>query len=370
MKKLLLISDPIDNFHSVQFELLKSIGKILINYYEVYIFSTYLPDKRIEEFEKLGIHCIKPKSMFIINFFLKYFGKRNESMLWMESWLREAYFNKNSKEAKNIGKFDFVINLSYTIPTSCNMWWIQGRLLYNTLQILKENSSLLSVFLKFFGKSIKKREKKLLEKFKMNSNIVVTNSKHLIQDYQTLGFKIEDIIYSVKDMSKFKPLNLERENFVLTYIGKEIEIDTILELSKKGVKIKGFGAKIPMGISIAELKKNIDYLGFVSDQDLIELYSKAKFVVFPFTDEPFGYIPIESMSCGTPVLSYNKQGPAETILDGVTGWLVNNRDEFIKKALELWKNGHNIKREDCIERAKLFTPEKSVEKILNILKKF
>ncbi|MGC8566035.1 MAG: glycosyltransferase, partial [Thermoplasmata archaeon] len=100
----------------------------------------------------------------------------------------------------------------------------------------------------------------------------------------------------------------------------------------------------------------------------LNLYSEALFTAFPFIEEPFGYVPIESMACGTPVLSYNKQGPGETIINGKTGWLVSSVREFVELGRKIWNDGHKISREDCIERAKEFSTEKSVEKLLALLK--
>jgi len=43
------------------------------------------------------------------------------------------------------------------------------------------------------------------------------------------------------------------------------------------------------------------------------------------------------LACGTPVLTFNKQGPKETITNGETGWLANNDDELIKLAAKVWR---------------------------------
>jgi glycosyltransferase involved in cell wall biosynthesis len=65
-------------------------------------------------------------------------------------------------------------------------------------------------------------------------------------------------------------------------------------------------------------------------------------------DEPFGYIPVESMACGTPVLTYAWQGPGETVVDGVTGWLAHDDAEIVKLATRLESDGYpNSMRNDC-----------------------
>jgi|GEM_PF-701224 len=367
MKSLLFVLDPIGDGYSVQFEVIKSFSKILKERYNVYVYSSYFPEKKARLLEEMGIVTIMPNGKFLINSILNIFGKKNESMLWVESWFREAYMNKNSREIKKLKNFDIVVNLSTTIPIKSDVWWIQGRSFYFTLLDMKRSSRLVRIGLYLLGNSVKRRDEKLLELLKNNSKKIITNAMHLANFYSSMGYKISDTIYTSKDFSMFKPLGIGKGDFVLTYIGKETDIATIIKIAEKGVKIKGFGSKVPMGISLSEIKKKIDYLGYVSDEELIRLYNEARFTAFPFTEEPFGYVPIESMACGTPVLSYNKQGPAETIIDGKTGWLVSSSDEFIMKALEIWEKGHNINPNNCIERAKEFTTETSAMKLIKII---
>ncbi|WP_054857872.1 glycosyltransferase [Vulcanisaeta sp. JCM 16159] len=74
---------------------------------------------------------------------------------------------------------------------------------------------------------------------------------------------------------------------------------------------------------------------------MVKLYANAKFTVFPFIHEPFGYVPVESMACGTPVLTYGKQGPGETVINNETGWLVDNPGEFVRLAVKLWEGNYD-----------------------------
>ncbi|MCY0863279.1 MAG: glycosyltransferase, partial [Metallosphaera prunae] len=74
--------------------------------------------------------------------------------------------------------------------------------------------------------------------------------------------------------------------------------------------------------------------------------------------------------CGTPVVAYRfSGGPSETIIHERTGWLVNTEKDLYKKALEIYKNGYDMKmRKDAIERAKDFSYVNSTEKLLYYIK--
>jgi glycosyltransferase involved in cell wall biosynthesis len=145
----------------------------------------------------------------------------------------------------------------------------------------------------------------------------------------------------------------------------------VKEVADRGVRVKAFGSKMWFLVSsIKGLTKhpNIEFLGRVPVDKLVELYSNALFTIFPFTHEPFGYIPLESMACGTPVLTYNMQGPGEYVTDGVEGWLVGSDSELVEKAVKLWKEGYPEEmRRNCILAASMFDRRIYIEKWMKIL---
>jgi glycosyltransferase involved in cell wall biosynthesis len=115
----------------------------------------------------------------------------------------------------------------------------------------------------------------------------------------------------------------------------------VRKIADKGVKIKAFGSKATSIVPKCVLNNpTIEVLGYVTGSELVELYSNALFTLFPFTEEPFGYVPVESMACGTPVLTYNKRGPSENVINDVTGWLANSDKELIELAIRIWKNDY------------------------------
>jgi glycosyltransferase involved in cell wall biosynthesis len=79
------------------------------------------------------------------------------------------------------------------------------------------------------------------------------------------------------------------------------------------------------GPSLAELKTiagpTVEFLGFVPDEELSDLYQGARALLYPVEDEDFGIVPVEAMGHGVPVIAHNSGGPQETVLPGKTGVL-------------------------------------------------
>jgi glycosyltransferase involved in cell wall biosynthesis len=69
-----------------------------------------------------------------------------------------------------------------------------------------------------------------------------------------------------------------------------------------------------------DLRRAVRFLGWVSHpQDLL---AASDVVVCSSRFESFGMVAIEAMACEVPVVSTNAGGPAETVVDGETGYLV------------------------------------------------
>jgi glycosyltransferase involved in cell wall biosynthesis len=54
-------------------------------------------------------------------------------------------------------------------------------------------------------------------------------------------------------------------------------------------------------VAESNLDEKVIFTGFISDEDLAQLYNTAALLVFPSLEEGFGLPAIEAMSCGTPV---------------------------------------------------------------------
>lgn len=91
-------------------------------------------------------------------------------------------------------------------------------------------------------------------------------------------------------------------------------------------RIVGKGDDLPRLERIAEeegVAEHVEFLGMVSSEELPSLYSGSDLFVMPSRKEGFGFVFIEALSAGLPVVAGNQDGSREAVLDGQTGLLVD-----------------------------------------------
>jgi len=296
-------------------------------------------------------------------------GKFGLSVLWFETWGREALFRLNSRHINPNSRA--TINFSHTLVMPSTFWYLQGP----TSSALRDMEDELSMAYKSVYKILKPAlgytDRKLAQNMCIESKYVLANSKFCASLYRDWGIEACDIIYPPIDCKLFQPQTAKPSNdYVVTYFGKETKFSVVKTIADQGVKIKAFGAKAPFIPKNLTIHPNIEFVGKIPVDELVRIYSSALFTLFPFTHEPFGYIPVESMSCGTPTLTYDAQGPSESIVDSFTGWLAKNDHEMVEKAVNLWKHGYSQSiRKNCHEEAYKFDRTKYVSKWLELILK-
>ena len=184
------------------------------------------------------------------------------------------------------------------------------------------------------------------------STNILTNSYFTHENILRQYGKNSYVSYIGVDSEMFSPLNLERDNFVLSVgtcippKGYDFLIRSIANIPKDirpELVIVGNSSDelwVDYLKTLAEEKGVVlDLQTMITDEDLINLYNRAKLVVYAPYLEPFGYVPLEAMACGTPIVGVKEGGLKETIKHNVTG-LLTQRDEkdFANAIVELSQN--------------------------------
>jgi len=150
--------------------------------------------------------------------------------------------------------------------------------------------------------------------------------------------KVKDQEFLVESLS---PL-LDSYKIILIGDGKECD--------KKGVKIK------------AKNKKSVVIVKNASDERIRDYYRKAMVTCITAHDEPFGLSSVESQACGTPVISINEGGSAETIVDGKTGYLSRrNKLEYCEKIKMAIRNQEYLRNNSIINIKRHWTWDITLE---------
>lgn len=76
---------------------------------------------------------------------------------------------------------------------------------------------------------------------------------------------------------------------------------------------------------LRESRDFVEFLGEVGGETKHELLRKARALLFPITwPEPFGLVMIEAMACGTPVIAFRQGSVPEVVVEGQTGFIVDD----------------------------------------------
>lgn len=244
------------------------------------------------------------------------------------------------------------------------------------------NHPLIKPFAQIFVDHVETRDYERDIEFAEYSTNLLTNSYFTHENILRQYGKNARVSYIGVDNKMFTPLNLERENFVLSVgtcippKGYDFIIRSISNIPKdirpELVIVGNSSDELWIEYLKTLAKENevkLDIMTKISDDDLIRLYNKAKLVVYAPYLEPFGYVPLEAMACGTPVVGVKEGGLRESILHKKTGLLTQRNEKDFANAVtkllkdqELWNkfSATGVKYIDSV-----WTLEKAGERLLN-----
>ena len=108
---------------------------------------------------------------------------------------------------------------------------------------------------------------------------------------------------------------------------------------------------------------NVEIVSWIDDVQLIELYAGCKAFITTSLEEDFGMTPVEAMAAGKPVIAPNEGGYRETVVNGVTGRLIDDItvEKIVSAITEIGQDPATYK-DACQARAKQFDTQIFIQK--------
>jgi N-acetylgalactosamine-N,N'-diacetylbacillosaminyl-diphospho-undecaprenol 4-alpha-N-acetylgalactosaminyltransferase len=229
-------------------------------------------------------------------------------------------------------KFDFIID--FRVKNHRFQEFVISRLIYNSKTIFAIHNFMLNLY---FPKN------KILSKYTFHNRKIVSISNEIKQQVES-NFGFDDIatIYNPIDLKKIRTIIGVQSNFDFEYIVAAgtmtviKQFDQIINcyansvLPESNIKLVFLGdgveeKKLRRLAANLKLQNKIIFKGRVENPFIY--YTSAKYLVLGSKFEGLPMVLIESLACGTPVISFDcKSGPNEIIIENKNGLLVENQN--------------------------------------------
>lgn len=118
----------------------------------------------------------------------------------------------------------------------------------------------------------------------------------------------------------------------------DLAIDAVARSKSARMKIAGAGpleADLRKRANRLGVEDRVEFLGFVSDADLVDLYARCRAAYYAPVNEDYGYVTVESFLSRKPVITTTDAGgPLEFVTDGESGIVAAPNADSVADAMD------------------------------------
>ena len=178
-----------------------------------------------------------------------------------------------------------------------------------------------------------------------------------------------EIVYPPVEVDRIRPNGRPPEDFYLVvsrlveYKRIDLAVQAATRLGRRLVVV-GEG---PMRKKLEAMAgETVEFTGYLSDEEVADLLARCRGFLFPGLED-FGIAPVEAQAAGRPVVALGRGGTAETVVDGVTGVLVDEQSvEAVIGGIRRLER-MRIDPAACRHNAERFAPERFRQEMWRVI---
>ena len=186
---------------------------------------------------------------------------------------------------------------------------------YNTFTRLQRTVNLIDPFPSLYRTVLARLDRKNARA----ATCVLTNSAYSRESLYRIYGIFAHVGYLGVDTALFRPLSLPKENFIvsvgminpqkgfdflirgLALLEKDRRPTLVIICNNADERERAYLAALAQQLQVA-----VEIRALIPDEELVRLYNQARLTVYAPVMEPFGFVPLESMACQTPVVACAK----------------------------------------------------------------
>ncbi len=208
-------------------------------------------------------------------------------------------------------------------------------------------------------------------KISQKPTVMIANSKEVQRRIKKFYRRDSIVVYPPIDTQRAQKPQKGEYYLVVSRLARAKRVDLAIRAAKKlntNLLIVGSGIEMENLKQIAGGKTK--FLGFVPDDQLWSIYSKAKAFIFSAEEEDFGMTAVEAMAAGKPVIALNQGGVKESVIDGETGVFFD--EATVESLVNAIKKFEKMKFDTnkILKQSKEFSKEKFEKGIKAVIEKY
>jgi glycosyltransferase involved in cell wall biosynthesis len=217
---------------------------------------------------------------------------------------------------------------------------------------------------------------KMLQKYDVATvdrvDVFCTNSSFVAERVRRIYGREAAVIYGPVDVSRWERVVRQPEDWYLmvTALAPYKRVDHAIQACAalgRSLKIVGSGPEERRLRSLARsLDANVEFLGFVTDDELATYYARGRALLFPGVED-LGLVPLEAIAAGCPVVALAEGGVLDTMTSATAVFYQTPTAEALKEAI-VECEGREFDREVLRRRAQEFSKERFQRRFLEVFR--